>query len=236
MDAPVTVQLRNASSRSRRKAQLQRNSVAITSSDYYNQRRPQISQLAVVQQTHVPLRTTTAPLHPITENDTAEKDSYINKRSSMVADLHDLNGVQITDSRLFRYRSNPSLAPAPTSRPTTPQVTNPHLDKVKRHSSLHSSMSSINRADSFLSLNDGVCTPQPMGTPQSGAHSLSALRMNSQAVPLMASNENQFLPLYINAESGLVYMFENGYYIPLTAESMKIFQEKAVTKPPVPVS
>lgn len=226
VDAPVKVQLRNTSSRSR-KAQLQRNSVAITSSDYYNQRRPQLSQLAVKQQLHIPLRTTTTPqsLHPITES---EKEEYINKRSSMVADLHDLNGLQITDTRLFRYRSNPSIA---TSRPTTPQITNPQIDRIKRHPS-NASIYSIGRSDSMLSLTDGPYTPSP-GTP---LREFSSLKMSPQAVPLSAATENQFLPLYINAESGQMCMFEDGYYIPITHDNMIAFQELSINKPPVPVS
>ncbi len=228
IDATVTVQLRNTSSRSRRKAQLQRNSVAITSSDYYNQRRPQVSQLAVKQQLHVPLRTTTAPqsLHPITES---EKEEYMNKRSSMVADIHDLNGLQITDARLFRYRSNSSIA---ISRPTTPQITIPQVGRIKRHPSNASTINSIGRADSMLSLTDSHYTPSP-GTP---LRQLSSLKMNPQAVPLTAATEHQFLPLYINAESGQMYMFEDGYYVPITHDNMITFQEMSINKPPIPVS
>ncbi len=224
--APVTVQLRNTSSRSRRKAQLQRNSVAVTSSDYYNQRRPQtVSQLAVKQQLHAPLRTTTGPqpLHPITEN---EKEEYMSKRSSMVADLHELNGLQITDSRLFRYHSNSSLT-GTTSRPTTPQITNPQLGRLKRQPSNASSINSLGRADSMLSLTDGSYT-LPSSTPMRQS---SFLRMNQQAVPLTAATENQFLPLYINPDSGQVFMFEGGYYIPVMQGSMGAFQ----AKPPAPV-
>ncbi len=182
-----------------------------------------MSQLAVKQKVHVPLRTTTAPqsLHPITES---EKEEYMNKRSSMVADLHELNGLQITDSRLFLYRSNSSIA-GTTSRPTTPQVTNPQLGRVKRGPS---NASSISRADSMLSLIDSPYPP-PYGTPV--RHS-SSLRMNSQAVPLTAATENQFLPLYISPESGQVFMFEGGYYIPVTQESVVALQ----AKPPAPVS
>ena len=234
------VQLRHTSSRSRKKAQNLRNSVAITSSDYYNQRRPQISQLAVVQQTHSPQRSVTSPLHPITEHD-SDDDYYPlsrrDRRSSLIIDLHDLNGLQMTDSRLFRYRSTSSLEPT-TSRPTTPQATNPQISKLKRNSSLTSSTSSISRAGSMSSLCDGACTPPP-GTPPTRRRPFSVLKMSSQAIPLSSSTENQFLPLYLNPESGFVYMFEEGYYIPLSPENIQTLQNSArvsVTQPPIPVS
>ena len=235
IDSPV--QLRHSSSRSRKKAQHLRNSVAITSSDYYNQRRPQISQLAVVQQTHSPRRSVTSPLHPITEHDSDDYYSRGDQRSSLIIDLHDLNGLQMTDSRLFRYRSTGSLGPS-TSRPTTPQVSNPQVSKLKRNSSMTSSTSSISRAGSVSSLCDGTYTPPP-GTPPRSRRPFSVLKMSSQAIPLSSSTENQFLPLYINPESGFVYMFEVGYYIPLSPENVQTLQNTtrvSITQPPIPVS
>lgn len=236
INAPV--KLRHTSSRSKKKAQDLRNSVAITNSDYYNQRRQQISQLAVVQRNYSVVPPGAFPLHPISEDDSDNEYTQEQRCTSLIMDLHHLNGLEMPDSRLFRYGSTSSLGPT-TSGPSTSRVSNPQVRKLKHQPSFASSTSSISQMGSMSSLcGDGACASSPSGSPQLRQRSFSILKMSSHAIPFSSAAENQFLPLYINPETQCVYMFENGYYVPLSPENNQSLQNVAkmsVTQPPIPV-
>lgn len=213
IDAPAAVQLRlpSVKSKSHRRAQHYRNSVAVTNSDYYNAWRPQMSLL---QMPH-PLRLApSAPvLEAISENETTTTFQTPQRPPSIA-------GEDDNPGPTFRYTPTPVLDPArqiptPLSRPTTPQVP-------------------LSRPT----------TPQVPDSPMRlGGYGLvrvpSSRCSTPQAVPFTSTLENQFLPLFINPRSGNMYMFEDGYYVPLSPEQMQTFHNSAkvaVTQPPAPVS
>lgn len=201
---PVVVHLRlpSVNSRSRQHAQYLRNSVAVTSSDYYNAFRPQMLRM------HKPLRPISA-LEAISENEIATTFQSPSRPISMTGD---------NLGPTFRYTPTPILDPArqtvptPLSRPTTPQLLMSHPS-----------------------------TPLVLDSQtQLGAsgllHASSSRCSTPQAIPFNATIENQFLPMFVNPQSGSVYTYEDGYYIPLPSEHVQIFQESAKVQPPAPVS
>ena len=214
IDASTAVHLRlpSVKSKSHRRAQHYRNSVAVTNSDYYNAFRPQLSLL----QMHHPLRSVpSAPvLEAISEHEPTTTFQSPRRPLSMARE-------DDTPGPTFRYTPTPVLDPArqmiptPLSRPTTPQVP-------------------LSRPT----------TPQVPDSPmQLGGYGLvrvpSSRCSTPQPIPFTSTHENQFLPLFINPQSGNMYMFEDGYYVPLSPEQVQTFHSSAkvaVTQPPAPVS
>lgn len=81
-------------------------------------------------------------------------------------------------------------------------------------------------------------TPQSMTGPQASLRGSNS-SLHPGAIPYTIAEENQFLPLYINPQSGHVYVFEDGYYVPLSPKLLQTFNNSlkvAVTQPPAPVS
>lgn len=123
----------------------------------------------------------------------------------------------IADPNMFRYTPTPMLDPArqsvppPLSRPTTPQIGNSGFAPIHT-----ASLTSV------------------------GTSNNNFLRGSSQAIHITASATNQFLPLLLNPETGNVYMFEDGYYIPIPSKSVKELEKgtnaNTLTRAPTPVS
>ena len=215
------VQLRLTTSRSRKKAQYLRNSVAVTNSDYLNQWRPQMMKLLQLQSP----TGSAGSIRTVPSLDTISEHELSATFQPTLSPLISNRQQQQADPNMFRYTPTPILDPArqtiprPPSRPTTP---------VPPSSVLSSR------------------TTTPMLTPSIPAlqvdsrHPFQVLRESSQAVRLSSDDENQFLPVFINPESGVVYMFEDGYYVPLAPQQVQRTAEDSnkatVTQPPAPVS
>ena len=202
---PVMVRLRlpSVNSRSRQHAQYLRNSVAVTSSDYYNALRPQMLRV------HKPLRPTSA-LEAISENEIA---------TTFQSPCRPISLTDNNPGPTFRYTPTPILDPArqtvptPLSRPTTPQfpISHPSPPQV-------------------------LGSQTQLGASGSLYHASSSRCSTPQAIPFNATIENQLLPMFVNPQSGSVYTYEDGYYIPLPPKHVQIFQESAKVYPPAPVS
>ena len=218
------VQLRMNSSRSRKKAQYLRNSVAVTNSDYLNQWKPQMMQLINTQSlgssTGLMRAVPSAPsLDTISEHELVP--TFQPTHSSLVRSTQ-----QQADPNMFRYTPTPVLDPArqtvprPLSRPTTP-VPPPSV---------------ISSRATTPMLSPGTTTT----TQAEYYRPFSVQRERSQAIPLSSDTENQFLPVFINPQTGAVYMFEDGYYIPLVPKQLQTMEDSAklavTAQPPVSVS
>ena len=221
--ASSTAHLRlNSSSRSRKKAQYQRNSVAVTNSDYLNQWRPQMMQLISTQSTGSStglMRTfPSAPsLDTISEHEFVE-----NFQPTLSPVVSTERQQEQADPNMFRYTPTPVLdqagqsLPKLPSRPTTP---------------VPPSVLSSHATTSALSV--GTSTTQP-----GFYRPFSIVRENSQAIPISMDGENQFLQVFISPQTGAMYMFENGYYIPLVPRRSQTVEDSdtpMVTQPPVSV-
>ena len=118
---------------------------------------------------------------------------------------------QVADPKMFRY--TPTPIPPPLSRPTTPQIGNSGFAPIHTTS---------------------------LSSPTSATANIDFLRGSSQAIHITAAATNQFLPLFLNPETGNVYMFEDGYYLPIPSKSVKELEKSTkantLTKPPTPVS
>ena len=218
------VQLRLSTSRLRRKAQYLRNSVAVTNSDYLNQWKPHMMHyqspgggggLGLLRPT---------PSAP--SLDTISEHELVADFQPKAVPLSPLvMQQQLADPNMFRYTSTPVLdpprqvipRPLSSSRPTTP-------------------------VPPSVALESRPNTP-PLLSPSTGYYRpFSVRRESSRAIPLSSHMENQFLPVYINPETGAVFMFEDGYYIPLVSKQIRQLQGDdesagaAVTQPPVSVS
>ena len=215
------VQLRLSTSRSRKKAQHLRNTVAVTNSDYLNQWKPQMTQLIRSQSPGVVgglMRATpSAPsLDTISEHELVVNFQPKKVLSPLVTQQ------QQADPNMFRYTPTPVLDPdrqvfpRPPSRPTTPVPP---------------------------SATSSRATFSPLLSPNMGSYrSFPMHRESSRTIPLSSDVENQFLPVFINPETGAVYMFSDGYYVPLVKQQLWQLQVKsgstgtAVIQPPAPVS
>ena len=132
--------------------------------------------------------------------------------------VYQKHSKDLADPSMFRYTSTPILdparqrAPTPLSRPTTPQVGNA----------------------GFVPTQISCANSSPAGT------NPSLFRASSQAIHVSTAADNQFLPIFINPESGNVYMFEDGYYLPLSSSNVKTLETATnisrFTQPPIPVS
>ena len=219
------VQLRLSTSRSRKKAQYLRNSVAVTNSDYLTQWKPQMMQLINTQSlgssTGLMRAVPSAPsLDTISEHELVATFQPTSTLSPLTSTQ------QQADPNMFRYTPTPVLDPArqtvpkPPSRPTTP---------VPPPSVLSSQATTP------------VLSPGTSTTQAGYYRPFSILRESSQAIPLSSNVENQFLPVFINPQTGAVYMFEDGYYIPLVPKQLQTMEDSARagvtrTQPPVSVS
>lgn len=219
------IQLRPSTSRSRKKAQYLRNSVAVTNSDYLTQWKPQMIQLintpSLGSSTGLMRAVPSAPsLDTISEHELVATFQPTSALSPLVST------EQHADPNMFRYTATPVLDPArqtvprPPSRPTTP---------VPPPSVLTSQATTP------------VLSPGTSTTQGGYYRPFSILRESSQAIPLSLDVENQFLPVFINPQTGAVYMFEDGYYIPLVPKQLQTIEDSARfgetrTQPPVSVS
>lgn len=210
--------------RSHKKAAAQwRTSVAITNSDYYNQRRPQISPLVKVHNS--------GAIRPAPSLDTISEyemkdicDSSDSRYQLFYGD--DKDDDIVADPGMFRYTPTPILdpvrqtVPTPLSRPTTPQLGSGPA--VLTHYQSRTESPALNQQPAAASLSSAL------------------LASNSQAIHATAAATNQFLPLYINPESGNVYMFERGFYVPLSSRGVEELEKtttaNGLTKPPAPVN
>ncbi len=222
-----SVQLRLYAPRSNKKAQYWRNSVAVTNSDYQSQWRSQLSPLVKVHGSGAIAAAPSAPsLDTISEYEMRGIGSY--SQDQFKSPLHyakkseERGGVggAVADPNMFRYTPTPALDPSsrqrvstPLSRPTTPQI----------------GSGGFARPSSII-----VTSPPP------AVANTSFLKNSSQAIHISAAASNQFLPLFLNPETGNVYMFEDGYYIPVPAKNVEELERatniNGLTKPPAPVS
>ena len=111
---------------------------------------------------------------------------------------------QHADPNMFRYTPTPVLdpdrqvIPQPLSRPTTPVPP---------------------------SAASSCATPPPLLSPSTEYYRpFSVRRESSQATPDV---ENQFLLVFINPETGAVYMFEDGNYVPLVQQQLQQLQSSS---------
>ena len=215
------VQLRLHAPRSSRKAQYWRNSVAVTNSDYQSQWRSQLSPLVRVHGSGAIAAAPSAPsLDTISEYEMRGVNDY-NQEQFRPPHHYARRSEGVADPNMFRYTPTPAMDPssrqrvsAPLSRPTTPQIGSAGF---ARPASL-------------------VITSPP---PSASMANTSFLRNSSQAIHISAAAANQFLPLFLNPETGNVYMFEDGYYIPVPAKNVEELERatniNGLTKPPTPV-
>lgn len=226
--ASSPVQMRMSTGRSRKKAQYLRNSIAVTNSDYLNQWKPHMVQLIRSQSpggaSGLMRAVPSAPsLDTISEHELVARfqPPTSTSNNSVLSPL--VTKQQQADPSMFRYTPTPVLDPRQTvprpvlSRPTTP---------------VPPSMASSR-----------ATTPAVLSPNATGYYRpFSVLRESSQAVPFSSDVENQFLPVFINPETGRIYMFEDGYYVPVVPQQLTQLQsvaesaKTAVTQPPVPVS
>lgn len=218
IDGPT--QLRIPTPRAHKKAQYWRNSVAITNSDYYNQWRPQISPLVRVQGPGATAPGPSAPsLDTISEYEMralSRESIHDNFNSPLVRPHVSHHRDSVADPSMFRYTPTPILdpqrqtVPTPLSRPTTPQF-GQHQPAI--------SLASPPEGNKIVNSN--------------------FLKASSQAIHISAAADNQFLPIFLNPETGNVYMFEDGYYIPVPSKNVKELEKatniNALTKAPTPV-
>ena len=223
IDGPV--QLRFQTKGSRKRAQIIRNSIAVTNSDYYNEFRPQVFRRHS-QRSTVP----NAPsLDTISEY---EMKAYGRKRPASMVISPLVISNDNADPSMFQYTSTPILDPArqrvptPLSRAATPSIA---TEAVKADIS-------IQRSNSFR-------TFSPIDNPPVSRRPTSVQfedePPSETKIPFSSDNENQFLPLYMNQESGRIYMFEDGYYFPVPPQELSDLVEgtkSAVKQPPAPVS
>ena len=218
--AASPVQLRMSSSRSRKKAQYLRNSVAVTNSDYLTQWKPQMIQLANMQS----LGSSTGLMRAVPSApslDTISEHGFVSnfQPTSTLSPL--TSKEQQADPNMFRYTPTPVLDPARQTVPPRP------ITPVPPPSVLSSQATTP------------VLSPGGTSTTQAGHYRpFSILRESSQAIPLSSDMENQFLPVFINPQTGGVYMFEDGYYIPLVPKQLQTMEDSArvVQRPPASVS
>lgn len=220
LDAPIQMRI-HSTPRAQKRAQLWRSSVAVTNSDYYNQWRPNMVK-------HVAGVMPSAPsLDTISEYEMrglCNNDSEDHFRSPLVYQqkYNHQEKDPVADPNMFRYNPTPILdpvrqtVPTPLSRPTTPQI-----GSVAQNRS----------------------TPQPPLSPpetSGGVSNTAFLRGSSQTIHVSAAANNQFLPIYLNPETGNVYMFEEGYYVPVPPKNAKELEKATnmnnITKPPTAVS
>ena len=217
------VNRRKSTSRSKKKAQYWRNSVAVTNSDYLNQWRPQMMQLIHSQSAGggggggLMRAIPSAPsLDTISEHELVAKFQPTST-STILSPL--VTNQQQADPNMFRYTPTPVQDPArqylprPLSRPTTPVP--PSLASSR------------------------ATTPAMLSPVSTSNYDRPLRRESSQAIPLSSDVASQFLPVFVNSETGGLYMFEDGYYIPLLPHQLQTLEESArnaVTQPPVPVS
>ena len=218
--AASPVQLRVSSSRSRKKAQYLRNSVAVTNSEYLTQWKPQMMQLANMQS----LGSSTGLMRAVPSApslDTISEHEFVSnfQPTSTLSPL--TSKQQQADPNMFRYTPTPVLDPARQTVPPRP------ITPVPPPSVLSSQVTTP------------VLSPGGTSNTQAGHYRpFSILRESSQAIPLSSDVENQFLPVFINPQTGGVYMFEDGYYIPLVPKQLQTMEDSArvVQRPPAPVS
>ncbi len=220
--SPVTFRVLSSGSR-RKQAQNIRNSVAITSSDYYNSRRPQLALLQLPSGYRA---------HSVQALDTI---SEYEACDSFQSELDGQNGP------LFRYTPNsvrdPSRQDVPrplsrtgsssmtslpgSSRPTSPTVPLP-TSPPSRPSPLTTNalkMPTIQvqaQADSLPRAHTPTGRPMPLG-----------------GIPFTGSTEEQFQTLYLNRQSGRLYMLESGCYTPLSEKQLNALK---CNQPPAAVS
>ena len=231
IDGPVQIRLPNP--RAHKKAQHWRTSVASTNSDYYNQWRPQLSPLVRVHSIGSGINLpgqSAASLDTISEYEMREfgGDDIDQEYKSPLVRPHVSQRNSINaDPSMFRYTPTPILdpqrqtVPTPLSRPTTPQIGS-----------------------------GGYAQPTPSiylnSPPENGYNNKVAnsnfLKASSQAIHVSAAANNQFLPLFLNPETGNVYMFEDGFYIPIPSKNVQELEKatninsNVLTKAPTPVS
>ena len=216
IEAPV--QLRLSTARGNKRAQFWRNSVAITNSDYYNQWRPQMSPLVKLHGSGVITGPSAPSLDTISEyemRELGEADSQDQFRSPLVHAQMARDKGAVANPNMFRYTSNPILDPARQTVPTPlSRPTTPQLGSA------------------------GFAPTQPF-TPAMST-STNFLRESSQAIHISAAANNQFLPIFLNPETGNVYMFEDGYYIPVPSKDVQELERTTnvttLTRVPIPVS
>ena len=221
------VQLRMSSSRSKKKAQYLRNSVAVTNSDYLTQWKPQMMQLVNSQSlgssgsTGLMRAVPSAPsLDTISEHELVATFQPASTLSPLVSTQKQ------ADPNMFRYTPTPVLDPA---RQTVPRPPSRPITPVPPPSVLSSQATTP------------VLSPGTSTTQAGQYRPFSILRESSQAIPLSSDVENQFLPVFINPQTGAVYMFEDGYYVPLVPRQLQTMEDlarAATTKaqPPASVS
>lgn len=133
-----------------------------------------------------------------------------------------LNRDSVADPCMFRYTPTPILdpqrqtVPTPLSRPTTPQV-----------------------GSAGYAQNQSTISPPTLSNSNKVANS-GFLKASSQAIHTSAAADNQFLAIFLNPETGNVYMFEDGYYVPVPSNNVKELEKatniNTLTKAPTPVS
>lgn len=233
IDGPVQLRLPNP--RAHRKAQHWRTSVATTNSDYYNQWRPQISPLVRVHSIgsginlpgQSPASLDTISEYEMRDLGEGEGDDIDQEFKSPLVRPHMSRRNSINaDPSMFRYTPTPILdpqrqtVPTPLSRPTTPQI------------------GSAGYAQTTPSL---YLNSPPEGGSNNKIANSNFLKASSQAIHASAAANNQFLPLFLNPETGNVYMFEDGYYIPIPSKNVQELEKatninsNALTKAPTPV-
>lgn len=201
----------------RRQAQAMRNSVAITSSDYYNSRRPQLALLQIPSG----YRTQSAQaLHTISEYEASATPDG-------------------PDRALFRYTPNAvcdpsrqsvprplsrtsSLSSLPGSgRPVSPNV--PMLPSpVSKPSPLTTNTHRVSTVQSPPAIQLESRSQTPTGRP-----------MSIVGIPFTESTAEQFQTLYLNRQNGRLYMLESGYYTPLSDEELQLLKRN---QPPAAVN
>ena len=218
--AASPVQLRVSSSRSRKKAQYLRNSVAVTNSEYLTQWKPQMMQLANMQS----LGSSTGLMRAVPSApslDTISEHEFVSNFQPTSTFSPLTSKQQQADPNMFRYTPTPVLDPARQTVPPRP------ITPVPPPSVLSSQVTTP------------VLSPGGTSNTQAGHYRpFSVLRESSQAIPLSSDVENQFLPVFINPQTGGVYMFEDGYYVPLVPKQLQTMEDSAsvVQRPPAPVS
>ena len=218
--AASPVQLRVSSSRSRKKAQYLRNSVAVTNSEYLTQWKPQMMQLANMQS----LGSSTGLMRAVPSApslDTISEHEFVSNFQPTSTFSPLTSKQQQADPNMFRYTPTPVLDPARQTVPPRP------ITPVPPPSVLSSQVTTP------------VLSPGGTSNTQGGHYRpFSILRESSQAIPLSSDVENQFLPVFINPQTGGVYMFEDGYYVPLVPKQLQTMEDSAsvVQRPPAPVS
>ena len=230
IEGPVQLRL---GPRSSKKAQYWRNSVAVTNSDYQSQWRAQLSPLVKVQGSGAIVAAPSAPsLDTISEYEMRGIGSYQIKSPLQYVQKSEGRGA-VADPNMFQYTPTPALdatarqrVSTPLSRPTTPQI----------------GSAGFARPASMVITSPPPPPPPPLAQSSSAIAMANAsfLKNSSQAIHISTAAANQFLPLFLNPETGNVYMFEDGYYIPVPPKNVEELEKatnlNGLTKPPTPVS